>query len=382
MSAVASATARHDSVRDRPDSRRRSEARLDRPAPPAVVLAFSPSLDLQMASIRETRRPAQQVPNRGLHVRCRRALGGRRPGDLDRARLRAGRRGPRRHRHAGSEPNLRETRSSATSQHPRPRCYRRLPIASDLVMSDDTRWMRGVALVWGVCIVGCGGAASSIPPGVDSGETPPDAIADVDSGSLDRAADTVNAGAGDATDARADGDPFLCGTVAPLVLTNPTLISGTLAAGQTVTMRITMTDTDPEWVRLVSGRGVDLPDRRSQLRIRPGRSPRLVHRRNEEHADHVRCEARRIDSAGDRGAAQRACLRVGAPSTRLQRVRALVFVDHDLNGIQRSTQASATDQAKPADHISTLDESALAAVLAAHVLRKARAARSAGARRR
>ena len=112
-------------------------------------------------------------------------------------------------------------------------------------MRDDTRWMRGVALVLGICVVGCGGAASSSPPGADSGQTPPDAIADVDGGSHDRTADTVTAGAGDAPDAWADGDPFLCGTVAPLVLTNPTVISGTAAAGQTVTMRITMTDTDP-----------------------------------------------------------------------------------------------------------------------------------------
>ncbi len=75
-------------------------------------------------------------------------------------------------------------------------------------MRDDTRWMRGVALVLGVCVAGCGGAAASSPPGADSGEAPHDAIADVDGGSLDRAADRVTAGWADAADARADGNPF------------------------------------------------------------------------------------------------------------------------------------------------------------------------------
>jgi hypothetical protein len=43
----------------------------------------------------------------------------------------------------------------------------------------------------------------------------------------------------------ADPDPFLCSTVAPLVLSDPLVIAGTVAAGQTVTAQITLTDTDP-----------------------------------------------------------------------------------------------------------------------------------------
>jgi hypothetical protein len=50
--------------------------------------------------------------------------------------------------------------------------------------------------------------------------------------------------AADARDA-ADADPFGCAAVGPLVLSDPMVISGTAAAGQTVTMQLTLTDTDP-----------------------------------------------------------------------------------------------------------------------------------------
>ena len=49
----------------------------------------------------------------------------------------------------------------------------------------------------------------------------------------------------DARDARPDVDPFGCAPVRPLVLSDPKVVSGTIAAGQTVTMQITLTDTDP-----------------------------------------------------------------------------------------------------------------------------------------
>jgi hypothetical protein len=49
----------------------------------------------------------------------------------------------------------------------------------------------------------------------------------------------------DAQDASPDADPFGCAAVRPLVLSDPKVVSGTIAAGQTVTMQITLTDTDP-----------------------------------------------------------------------------------------------------------------------------------------
>jgi hypothetical protein len=49
----------------------------------------------------------------------------------------------------------------------------------------------------------------------------------------------------DVRDSGADVDPFACDPVKPLVLSDPMVISGTAAAGQTVTMQLTLTDTDP-----------------------------------------------------------------------------------------------------------------------------------------
>jgi hypothetical protein len=89
--------------------------------------------------------------------------------------------------------------------------------------------MRGVALAVGLSVIGCGGAGSPGPSGTDSGSPPADAAADADGGAGDLA----------------DADPFQCSTVAPLLLSNPTVTSGTVAAGQTVTLQITLTDTDP-----------------------------------------------------------------------------------------------------------------------------------------
>jgi hypothetical protein len=49
----------------------------------------------------------------------------------------------------------------------------------------------------------------------------------------------------DASDASVDDGPSICAEIRPLVLSNPVVISGSVAGGQTVTMQITLTDTDP-----------------------------------------------------------------------------------------------------------------------------------------
>lgn len=63
-------------------------------------------------------------------------------------------------------------------------------------------------------------------------------------GSLD-AQDAAMDATVDARDASSDADSFGCPAVKPLVLSDPMVISGTATAGQTVTMQITLTDTDP-----------------------------------------------------------------------------------------------------------------------------------------
>jgi hypothetical protein len=57
--------------------------------------------------------------------------------------------------------------------------------------------------------------------------------------------DTTVDAAVDAQDAGIDPDPFQCSTVTPLLLSDPVVISGTVSGGQTLTVQITMTDTDP-----------------------------------------------------------------------------------------------------------------------------------------
>jgi hypothetical protein len=59
-------------------------------------------------------------------------------------------------------------------------------------------------------------------------------IVDVDSGH-----------AVDASDANVDAGPYICGRLRSLVLSDPMVISGPVAGGQTVTIQITLTDTDP-----------------------------------------------------------------------------------------------------------------------------------------
>jgi len=52
-------------------------------------------------------------------------------------------------------------------------------------------------------------------------------------------------GASDASDASGDRGPSICAEIRPLIFSNPMVVSGTVAAGQSVTMQITLTDTDP-----------------------------------------------------------------------------------------------------------------------------------------
>ena len=109
----------------------------------------------------------------------------------------------------------------------------------------DHSIVREVLLVLALVLIGC----RSAPPAaglMEGGQPNADAIADED-GSPDRALD-VETGLDapvDARDAGIDADPFQCSTVTPLVLSDPMVISGTVAGGQTVTVQITMTDTDP-----------------------------------------------------------------------------------------------------------------------------------------
>jgi hypothetical protein len=81
-------------------------------------------------------------------------------------------------------------------------------------------WMSGAA----------GGSAGAAGRGGAAGQ----GSAEVDSGR-----------ASDAADASIDGAPSVCAEIRPLVLSDPTVVSGTVAGGQTVTVRITLTDTDP-----------------------------------------------------------------------------------------------------------------------------------------
>ena len=100
------------------------------------------------------------------------------------------------------------------------------------------------ALAVGIGLIGCGSASSGASH-VDSGQPVLDATAEREDGS-DVGRTDGNADSDGPKDVRDDSvDPFQCHTVAPLVLSNPTVTSGTVAAGQTVTLEITLTDTDP-----------------------------------------------------------------------------------------------------------------------------------------
>jgi hypothetical protein len=109
----------------------------------------------------------------------------------------------------------------------------------------DHSTVREVVLVPALVLVGC----RSVPLAarqMEGGQLNADAIGDED-GSPDRSEDLENGidAAVDAQDAGIDADPFQCSTVTPLVLSDPKVTSGTVAGGQTVTVQITMTDTDP-----------------------------------------------------------------------------------------------------------------------------------------
>lgn len=69
---------------------------------------------------------------------------------------------------------------------------------------------------------------------------------DLDRTPAERTADALLVDSGSKLDDGGDAaDPFRCDTVKPLVLSNPIVSSGTVAAGQMVTLQLTLTDSDP-----------------------------------------------------------------------------------------------------------------------------------------
>ena len=113
--------------------------------------------------------------------------------------------------------------------------------AGAIAMGDHSV-VRKLAPLLALVLVGCGGTPHALQ--MEAGQPTSDAVAD-DVGSPDHWGDTAVDAAVDAQDAGIDADPFQCTTVTPLVLSDPMVISGTVAGGQTVTVQITMTDTDP-----------------------------------------------------------------------------------------------------------------------------------------
>src|SRR5689334_17942525 len=110
----------------------------------------------------------------------------------------------------------------------------------------DHSIVRGVVLALALVVIGCGSTPRA-DHHMEGGQPGADAIAE-DHGSPELAEDAeggMDAAAVDAGDAGLDADPFNCSTVTPLVLSNPMVISGTVAGGQTVTVQITMTNTAP-----------------------------------------------------------------------------------------------------------------------------------------
>jgi hypothetical protein len=105
--------------------------------------------------------------------------------------------------------------------------------------------VRGAVLALGLVLIGCGSSPRADRQ-MEGGRPGADAIGD-DRQSPDLGGDAEGEmdAAVDARDAGLDADPFNCSTVTPLVLSDPMVISGTLAGGQTVTLQITMTDTAP-----------------------------------------------------------------------------------------------------------------------------------------
>ena len=155
----------------------------------------------------------------------------------------------------------------------------------------DHSVVRELARLLALVLVGCGGTPRV--PQMEAGQPTSDAFAEeIESPDCwsDAAVDAVV----DAQDARIDADPFQCSTVTPLVLSDPMVISRTVAGGQTVTVQITMTDTDPERLRLLSRRGAYFVDTGSQLRRGRGRAAGLSYRGRGEQADCFLREARRV----------------------------------------------------------------------------------------
>jgi hypothetical protein len=108
-------------------------------------------------------------------------------------------------------------------------------LSSVPIAMGDHSVVRKLVPLLALVLIGCGGTPHVLQ--MEAGQPTSDAIAD-EVESPDRWSDT-------AVDAGIDADPFQCSTVTPLVLSDPMVISGTVAGGQTVTVQITMTDTDP-----------------------------------------------------------------------------------------------------------------------------------------
>jgi hypothetical protein len=93
-------------------------------------------------------------------------------------------------------------------------------------------------------LIACG-RATQVPSPAEGGDAAANA-ANAEGGPEGRTADGDAAESSDAPEVGPDTlDPFRCSTISPLVLSDPTVISGTVTAGQTATLQITLRDADP-----------------------------------------------------------------------------------------------------------------------------------------
>jgi len=95
-------------------------------------------------------------------------------------------------------------------------------------------------------VAGCGSGARSNDAGGGAGGGGGGAAGRGGAGGRADGGGQVDGGlAVDASDAGTDGAPAICARLRALVFSNPTVVSGTVAGGQTVTVQITLTDNDP-----------------------------------------------------------------------------------------------------------------------------------------
>ena len=155
-------------------------------------------------------------------------------------------------------------------------------------------------------------------------------------------------------DAGIDADPFQCSTVTPLVLSDPMVISGTVAGGQTVTVQITMTDTDPSGY--VSYPGVVLTSSTPGVSFAAAEAgpPGSSIEGAASKPITFRREARRFHSTGDGSADHRARVRMGTPGSGLQRIRAVLFNDDDLSPVRAARRGSRHPRAEMTERYSSV----------------------------